>query len=139
MSCWNLPGSPSEWTGDTPADEASVLLQPLARITPKKPVDGVLDALEVVLRDGILVSDHPLGERTLYIPDRPRNRAAPTLALVEELRRGLPKLAATYRDEFQRAPTLRELVYSISFVFVSDPAEYTSDGVETLKKIRITA
>ncbi|MEO8550055.1 MAG: hypothetical protein ABI678_08775 [Kofleriaceae bacterium] len=108
-------------------------------MTTKPTVDGVLDALEVVLRDGTLVSDHPLGEGALYLPERPRNRAAPTLALVEELRRGLPKLVATYRDELHRSPTLRELVYSISFVFVSHPAEYTSDGVETLKKIRITA
>ncbi|MEO8550053.1 MAG: hypothetical protein ABI678_08765 [Kofleriaceae bacterium] len=130
MSWWSLPDTTAEWTGDTPADDASILLAPLQRMSPKPTVDEVLDALEVILRDSTLVVDQPLGERTLHIRERPRRSMPARDSLVKTLRVGIPQLVASYRDELKRAPTLRELVYSISLVFVADPCEYTSDAAD---------
>jgi hypothetical protein len=137
MSWWNLPDSKTAWTGEPPADDACDLLAPLTSMSSRPTADGVLDALEVALRDGALVSDEPLLQRTLQIRERPRHRVPGQAALVETLWRGIPQLVASYRKEFHRLPTLRELVYSLSFEFASGAAEYTSGDAGELDYIQV--
>ncbi|MEO8550052.1 MAG: hypothetical protein ABI678_08760 [Kofleriaceae bacterium] len=127
MSWWNLRGTNNEWMGDSSADAASDALVPLSALVPKPTLDQVLDALEVVFADGALVSGEALGAKGLTIRDRPRVRTTPQRVVVEMLGSRMPTIVASYRKHFHRAPTLRELVYSISFVLVSDVAEYTAD------------
>ena len=137
MSWWNLPGSDTEWMGDSSADAVSLALAWLKTLAPKPTLDQVLDAFEVVLGDRALVSGDALGERTLQIENRPRERGSAPTALVELVRDGMPKVVASYRKKWERAPTLRELIYSIGFVLLASPEVYTSDATGELGDLLI--
>ncbi|MEO8550054.1 MAG: hypothetical protein ABI678_08770 [Kofleriaceae bacterium] len=122
---------------DSAADAVSLALAGLKTLAPKPTLDQVLDALEIVLGDRAWVSGDALGIRTLQIEDRPRERGSVPTALVELLRDSMPKVVASYRKKCERAPTLRELMYSIGFVLLASPEIYTSDATGELGDLLI--
>jgi len=131
MSWWNLPGSESEWTGDTPADLAAMALAPLAEVTPKPTADQLLDAIELVLRAD-------LADRGLEWRARPRQRSTAREELVTLFGDAATKIGEAYLDEFKREPTSNELLYTLGFELRGDPTVYTSDA-EKLTAILMTA
>ncbi len=126
MGWWQLPRSTTEMMGDEPADAAAGMLEPIPRRTPLPTLDELLDAIEAGLAiDG--VTSESLDARHVEARPFTRTVGAPGPQLVELLRPGLLSIAETYRERFERLPTVREVLAAISFVLCPQPTTYVRE------------
>jgi hypothetical protein len=139
---WSTSDEEKEYIGDDSADVVTAMLIKLGAIQKNRqaPVtlQCLLDCLAIALKAREDSGRYNFNRLTARLSNglevASNSSHSERQAIIDAVKDGLAEIDIAYRDEFERSPTLREIVDSFSFVLGYQPSRFLSDleGVEVL-------
>jgi hypothetical protein len=140
MGWWSISDKEKEYIGDDSADAVTTMLIKLSTMRKNRQaqptLQSLLDYLATALRSKEFSGRYKFNQLTARLSNglelASNRRHRERQAMIGVVKDGLAEIDIAYQDEFERSPTLREIVDSFSFVLGYQPSRFLSEveGIE---------